>query len=194
MRIIINIATFCAASIFFCNCSMPPDTNSPILKPINLNTVIFMQNAIKKIGSQFPELAQIGTTETTTPAQIPGYVSAGFFLRKNPRYLRKESSHAPGTPICDINVNIVCFASSVEVQKYIKKSLFGIERPARPAPKEKYKGAILYRYGSGFGHVVCQDGLYVIEITPINEGAGPWAMKVLDVVLTELGSTSSKSK
>jgi len=35
--------------------------------------------------------------------------------------------------------------------------------------------------------VVCQSGLYIVEITPYNrEGASPLLMKVLNVVLDEL--------
>jgi hypothetical protein len=42
--------------------------------------------------------------------------------------------------------------------------------------------------------VVCQSGLYIVEINPNSEGASPLVMRVLDVVLAELDSTSSKSK
>ena len=93
----------------------------------------------------------------------------------------------------DIAVTIHRYASSGDEEQDVEKSLFR-DRQERPATKEKYKGADLYRWRSGGGQVVCQDGLYVIEITPFREGASPVVMKVLDVVLAQLNSTSPNVK
>ncbi len=41
---------------------------------------------------------------------------------------------------------------------------------------------------------ICQSGQYVVETAANSEGGSRWIMKSLDVVLAELGSTSSKSK
>ena len=159
-----------------------------------------LKTVLTNLESSVPEFGSIGMS-TGIPSsgqtwQVEEYARAGFVLRKNPR------SNPPGTfprettpvPIVDLYITITRYASAGEVQKYIKNSLFGIARSVSPEPKEEYKGAILYRYSSGFGQLVCQSGLYIVEINPNCEGAMPLTMKVLDIVLAELDSTSSKSR
>ena len=41
---------------------------------------------------------------------------------------------------------------------------------------------------------LCQSGQYIVETSASSEGGVPWTMKVLDVVLAELDSASSKPK
>ncbi|HUZ07810.1 MAG TPA: hypothetical protein VMV89_10040 [Candidatus Paceibacterota bacterium] len=164
-------------------------------KQTSTNTSASLQNILRQIEQRVPELESTGISAgISSSSQVwPGeeYASAGFVLMKNPRYhpVGEFPREKSPVPYCDIYVTVTRFPSSGEVQKYIKNNLFGVARQASPERKgKKYKGAILYRYNSGFGHVVCQDGLYIIEIMPINEGASPLTMKVLDVLLAELGS------
>ena len=122
------------------------------------------------------------------------YASGGFVLRQNTRYhpAGEFPRETKPVPYVDISVTITRYASSGDAQKDLK---MGLLRNQGPQPKENYKGATLYRWLDSTGktaNVVCQSGLYIVEINPNSEGASPLTMKVLDVVLGELNSTASK--
>jgi hypothetical protein len=162
------------------------------LKQTVLNTATFMQSILKKIEQQLPELASAGISAGTSSSAHgqdeawhgEEYAAAGFILPNNPRYRPQ-----------DLHVTIHRFATSGEAQQFLEESLRW--RQATPQPKERYKDATLYRYLGASGAVMtalCQAGQYIVEISPYSEGGIPLTMKVLDVVLAELDSTSSKSK
>jgi hypothetical protein len=96
-----------------------------------------------------------------------------------------------GKPLPDLFVTIHRYASIGDTQQDLENSLRS--REAGLPQKKIYKGAALYTYHTGGGTLICEDGLFVIEINPGNN-ARPFVMKVLDVVLDELNSISSKSK
>jgi hypothetical protein len=170
-----------------------------IQKPIEERAGQPLENVLRKIGRQFPDLAVEGmdTGTASSAGKSPfemwlgeEWASVRLVLAKNPRPL----SGYPGHFIPDLYVTICLYASHDDEQRDVEKSLFGSMRQQTPSSKGQYKEATLYRWSSGGGHVVCQAGLYVVEITPVSEGASPLVMKVLDAVLAELESTSSKSK
>jgi hypothetical protein len=172
------------------------------LKQTVLNTPTFLQNVLNKIEQQVPEYGSIGmTTGIRSSGQVwhgEEYASGGFFLRQYPRYHPAGEFPRETKPVLfgDISVTIARYVSSGDAQKNLEMSLS--LRQAAPPPKGIiYKGATLYRYLDSTGKtatVVCQSGLYIVEINPNSEGARPLTMKVLDVVLAELDSTRSKSK
>jgi hypothetical protein len=67
-------------------------------------------------------------------------------------------------------------------------------RQAAPLPKENYKGALLYRFASGGGTVICQSSQYIVEINPNVEAARSLTLKVLDVVLGQIGPMHTDGK
>ena len=171
------------------------------LRQTVLNTATFLQNIFQRIEQQIPELRPTGTTTGTSSPAEPWkgeeYASAGFSISKNPRY------HAPGefargptnVVYADLLVTIHRYASGGEAQSGLKLSLRS--KQAVPAPKGIYKGATLYQYQGGSGGVMtalCQSGQYIVETSAYSEGGISWTMKVLDVVLAELDSASSKPK
>jgi hypothetical protein len=191
------VFTLDGAAIQFFHPGSPDTQSSSATAPsTNLNTATVLQHISKQIEQQLPELASVSITAGTSSSAVvwqgEEYARAGFALAKNPRYPPREFLRARRIPLWDLEVIIARYASSSEAQAALEKSLS--QRPAMAPSKESYKGASLYRYASGARNAVCHSGQYVVEITPFSEGAGPLTMKVLDVVLGELGSASSKSK
>jgi hypothetical protein len=185
-KLILCLALVLSGGLFGCSTS----------KPTNLNTATLLQNALTKIDQQVPELKSIGmSTGISSLGQAwhgEEYASAEFVLRKNIRYHPAgEFSHeTTPVPYVDIYITITRYASFDDAQKDLERGLR--LRQATPEPKANYKGATLYKYRSGGGTVICEDGLYVVEINPNSEGASPIVMQVLDVVLTELDSKKLK--
>lgn len=169
------------------------------LKQTVHDTATFMQDILNEIEQQFPELGSMGRTNgTSSPTEVwngEEYASARFVLLKSPRYPPRDFPRAPRQPFQDLQVIICRHASSGDAQQDVENSLS--QRPAMHQPRESYKGATLYRYLDASGGVmtaICQSGQYIVETSAYSEGGSHWTMKALDVVLTELGSTSSKSK
>ena len=148
-----------------------------------------LENVLRKIGQQFPDLAVTGmdTGTASSAGKSPfemwlgeEWASVRFVLAKNPRPL----SGYPGHFIPDLHVTICLYASCDDEQRDVEKNLFGNMRQQTPSSKDQYKEATLYRWSSGGGYVVCQAGLYVVEIAPVSEGAilesrarsGSWSM------------------
>jgi len=161
------------------------------MRPVKPEPQVVLQtdNYIKRIEQQVPELACVGATNgTPSSAQVwqgEEYASAGFVLRKNPRYhAPNEVPRARRVPLVDFEVTIARYASAREAQQAVEKGLR--QRPAMTPPKGSYKGATLYRYTSGGGNAICQYGPYIVEVAPYSEASSPLTMKVLDVVLGEL--------
>jgi hypothetical protein len=163
------------------------------------DTATFLQDILMKIAQQLPELGAMGRTNgTSSPAEAwngEEYASGGFVLLESPRYPPGNFPGAPRQPFQDLHITIHRYASSGEAQSDIEKSLR--RRPATFQPRESYKGATLYRYlgaSEGIMTAICQADRYIVEINSYSEGASPFIMNVLDVVLAELDSASSKSR
>jgi len=120
------------------------------------------------------------------------YARGAFVLRNNTRYHPAGEFPRETTPVpyMDIEVTIIRFATSSEAQDELQNEMR--LRPATPLPKENYRGALLCRFTSGGGTVICQSEQYVVEINPNIEAARPLTLKVLDVVLGQIGSVPIK--
>jgi len=188
-KLLLGLALGLSGGWFGCSTSESP----------HLTPVTSLPDVLKQIEQRVPELGAIGmTTGIPSSGQVwhgEEYASGGFFLRQNPRYHPAGEFPRETKPVLfgDIYVTITRYASSGDAQKDLKMGLF---RNQGPQPKESYKGATLYRWLDATGktaNVVCQSGLYIVEINPNSEGAKPLTMKMLDVVLAELDSSSAKS-
>jgi hypothetical protein len=196
---ILDATAIFAASIYFYSCAASPDaSNVPsVAKLANVNLVTVMQKILEKTVQQLPELKSAGiTTGTSSSAEAwagDEYATAGFMLAANAAYHPRELARK-GLPHIALRTTVHRYVSPGAAQKDLERNLFA--RPAMAPPKETYKGATLYRYASGAGNVICQFNKYIIEISPIPQsGIKPsLVMKVLDVVMAELGSTTSRSK
>ena len=200
MQSIISLYLALVLSGGLLGCSTTSNRSVVTYAPVQLQN--HAKEIFNKIEQQVPELGSTGidagTVSTSDVWHGDEYASGGFFLLKSPRYPPKEFSRLKGMsserPDLDLDVTIHRYASSGDAQQDLKK---GLIRNQGPQPKEDYKGTMLYRwlYSTGkTGTVVCQSGLYIIEINPSNGDASPLVMKVLDVVLAELNSLSSKPK
>lgn len=198
MKKTINAATFCALIMLACNCAPPQKHNLlPEPKTRNLNSTTFMQNIPKIIEKDIPEFRSISMksgvpSSGQTWRQGKEYARAAFILQNNTRYHPAGEFPRETTPVpyMDIEVIVTRFASSSEAQDNLKKELR--LRQATPSPKEYYKGALLIRYASGGGTVICQSEQYIVEINPFVEAARPLTLKLLDTVLEQIKSDSSK--
>jgi len=195
-KLLLCLALVLSGGLF--GCSTTSSRSVETFSPAQLQN--HAKEIFNKIEQQAPELGSTGmTTGTSSPAEAwhsEEYAAGGFFLLMNPTYISKEFSQlrgmSSGKPLPDLHVTIHHYASSGDAQKDLEKSLRARQQP--PQRKGLYKGAMLYRSHSGAGRVICEDGPYIIEISAGSEGASPLVMKVLDVVLAELNSISSKSK
>lgn len=162
----------------------------------NQETAPSLQNLLQKIEQKIPELESV---DMTIPPSWHGEecVSTGFVLRKNTRFhpigdFQRETSPVP---YIDVFATIARYGSSSDAQNDLEKSLR--MRPAAFPPRAIYKGAVLHKYEGASGKpstAICQSGLYIVEINANSEGASPFIMKAMDVMLARIDSTSSKSK
>jgi hypothetical protein len=166
-------------------------------KSPNFKSSAFLQTFFQKIEQQLPELVLAGiTTGTSSSAEAwkgEEYATAGFALAKDATHDPRELARQ-GIPNLCLGITVHRYVSFDDAQKDLEKSFHS--RPALPPPKEVYKGAALYRYASQGENVICQSGLYIIEITPMprNGIAQSLVMNALDIMLAELDSISTKSK
>jgi hypothetical protein len=194
-KLILCLALILSGGLF--GCSTTSNRSVETFSPVQLQN--HAKEIFNKIEQQVPELGSTGmATGTSSPAEVwhgEEYASGGFFLLKNPTYISKGFSQLRGMssrkPLPDLYVTIHHYVSSSDAQQDVQNSL-RLRQAALPQ-KKSHEGAVLYKYHSGGGTVICEDGPYVIEINPGNNGR-PFVMKVLDVVLAELNFISSKSK
>jgi hypothetical protein len=171
-------------------CSSPTEPTSP-------DKTVSFENTFKKVEHQVPELESISTS-----GGIPGsgqvwrgeeYATANFALRGHIRYhptgeFPRETNPVPYT---DMSVTITRYASSQHEQNEFENT-FRL-RQATFRPKEKYKGAVLYRYqgtSKGVLSAICQSGPYIIEISANTEPASFLTMKVLDAMLSGIDNNA----
>ena len=171
----------------------------------NVHLVGIPLNVFEKVEQQIPKIAPANVFVRTPASNVwhgEESVSANFYIQNNPGYapIPKQPPGIPPPsgfsgpsqiPVIDLSVTITRYASSIDATQAVEQNLM-----LRPVmfPSKNYKGATLYDYSSGVGNMICQSGEYVIEIELFAEAAGALKMKVLNAVLTELDSTSSRSK
>ncbi len=182
------------ADLFLHGCAAPPagvGGSASAAKPASRSVAVLMQAIAKKIESQVPELARVGEVSATAPTERPEQASAGFIL---PEYAGRDLHELvrQGVRFNALEISLRRFTSSDDGRKYLVQTF--LERPAADPLKEDYRGAVIYRYASGGGTVLGQDGLFVVEIDPVSERGGLVAMKVLDIVLAELAAEATRSE
>ena len=154
-------------------------------------------DVLNQIERQIPEVKLLGLNggfPPGAPSDGVEYVLTGFSLRNGTRYHSVEESPLAAGPIPydDFMVKITRCISSRNAQKTLKK--IRRQRSAAPLSKEQYKGVTLFKYTAEKNAVIFQDGVCMVEISDISEGARALTTNVLNVVLTALDSFASKQK
>lgn len=172
---------------------------SSTTEPATRDKTVSLENIFKKVEHQVPELESVGTS-----TGIPGsgqvwhgeeYATAQFVFRDNIRYHPAGEFPRATNPVpyADMSVTITQYDSSQHEQNELEDTFR--MRQATFRPKEKYKGAVLYRYqgtSKGVMSAICQSGPYIIEIAAYTEPASLLTMKVLDAILPGLDTSTFK--
>jgi hypothetical protein len=164
---------------------------------IDPDTTSALFDILKQIERQIPEVKLLGLnggSPAAGPSDGVEYVLTGFCLRNNTRYHPAGDFPAAvgSVPYDDFMVKITRCVSSLSAQKTLEK--IKRQRSAAPPSKEPYKGVTLYRYTADKSAVIFQEGICIVEISDISEAARALTTNVLNVVLTELDSFTSKQK